>query len=131
MISETRNCQNCKQNFVVEPEDFEFYEKIKVPPPTFCPKCRLQRRLSFLNIFNLYKRKCDSCEKDFISNYPSDIPYTIYCPPCWWSDKRDPFAYGRDYDYSKSFFQQFNELLHDDRFRELQLGLIRSKVRPI
>jgi len=32
--SETRICQNCQQEFIVEPEDFLFYEKMKVPPPT-------------------------------------------------------------------------------------------------
>jgi len=26
MIAETKNCQNCKQAFTIEPEDFEFYE---------------------------------------------------------------------------------------------------------
>ena len=31
MKSETRNCQNCKKDFVIEPDDFSFYEKIKVP----------------------------------------------------------------------------------------------------
>ena len=30
MNSETKTCQNCKQNFIIEPEDFEFYAKIKV-----------------------------------------------------------------------------------------------------
>jgi len=45
MKSETKNCQNCKKDFTIEPEDFNFYEKIKVPPPTFCPECRLQRRI--------------------------------------------------------------------------------------
>jgi len=29
MTSETKTCQNCKQNFVIEPEDFKFYEKIR------------------------------------------------------------------------------------------------------
>ena len=32
MNSETKTCQNCKQSFIIEPEDFEFYEKMKVPP---------------------------------------------------------------------------------------------------
>jgi hypothetical protein len=32
---ETKICQNCKKNFIIEPDDFGFYEKIKVPPPTF------------------------------------------------------------------------------------------------
>ena len=37
MNSETKNCQNCHTNFVIVPDDFSFYEKIKVPTPTFCP----------------------------------------------------------------------------------------------
>ena len=110
MMQETRNCQNCKQNFVIEPEDFDFYTKIDVPPPTFCPMCRLQRRLAFFNIFNLYKRPCALCKKDFISMYSPDSPYVVYCSKCWWSDKWDVFEYGRDYDFSRPFFEQFKEL---------------------
>ena len=113
MNPETKQCQNCKQNFVIEPEDFLFYEKIKVPPPTFCPKCRLQRRLAFLNIFNLFSRQCDLCKKDILAIYAKDAPYKVYCPSCWWSDKWDWASYGRDYDFSRPFFEQFNELLHE------------------
>ena len=28
MNSETKQCQNCMNNFIIEPEDFLFYEKI-------------------------------------------------------------------------------------------------------
>jgi RNA polymerase subunit RPABC4/transcription elongation factor Spt4 len=37
---ETKNCQNCKKDFNIEPDDFSFYEKMKVPVPTWCPECR-------------------------------------------------------------------------------------------
>lgn len=56
MISQTKQCQNCKNFFVIESEDFEFYEQIKVPPPTFCWECRLQRRMVFRNERALYRR---------------------------------------------------------------------------
>ena len=36
MNREQRICQSCKKEFTIEPEDFLFYEKIKVPAPTFC-----------------------------------------------------------------------------------------------
>ena len=51
MKSETKQCQNCKKDFIIEPDDFGFYEKIKIPPPTFCPECRMQRRLAWRNDF--------------------------------------------------------------------------------
>ncbi|KKQ23775.1 MAG: hypothetical protein A3G45_02270 [Candidatus Staskawiczbacteria bacterium RIFCSPLOWO2_12_FULL_37_15] len=38
--AEIKNCQNCKKDFTIEPDDFAFYEKIKVPPPVNCPRCR-------------------------------------------------------------------------------------------
>src|SRR3989344_6831578 len=109
--NEKRICQNCKQNFVIELDDFRFYEKIKVPPPTFCPECRRQRRNAWQNTFSLYSRQCDSCEKSIISLYAPDSPITVYCNKCWWSDKWDPKNYAMDYDFSKPLFTQFRKLI--------------------
>lgn len=107
---ETRNCQNCKKDFTIEPDDFSFYEKMKVPPPTFCPPCRFMRRMSWRNDRSLHKRSCDLCTKSFISIYRSNVPFPVYCRECWWSDKWDAVNYGREYDFSKPFFQQVWEL---------------------
>ncbi len=35
----------------------------------------------------------------------------VYDRDIWWSDKWDPFDYGKDYDFSRPFFEQFRELL--------------------
>jgi hypothetical protein len=110
MDSETRQCQNCKKDFVIEPEDFNFYEKMKVPAPTWCPECRLVKRLSWRNERSLYKRKCDLCGQEKILLYPADSHYKVYCYPCWWSDNWNPESYAKDYDFSKPFFDQFREL---------------------
>jgi len=80
MESEIKNCQNCKKDFTIESDDFGFYEKIKVPPPTFCPECRLIRRLSFRNERALYKRKC---EIEFETSYSPDRPEIVYCEKCY------------------------------------------------
>lgn len=108
---ETRNCQNCKKDFTIEPDDFSFYEKIQVPPPTFCPECRFVRRLQFQNERTFYKRNCDLCSKETIMIFPSDSKRTVYCSECWWSDRWDPSSYGVDIDFSKPFLQQYKELL--------------------
>jgi hypothetical protein len=107
---ETRICQNCKRDFTIEPEDFLFYEKIKVPAPTFCPECRLIRRLGNREERSFFKDQCDLCGKEVVSLFSPESNLTVYCSPCWWSDKWDGTEYGRDYDFSKSFFQQFREL---------------------
>ncbi|MFA7000178.1 MAG: hypothetical protein WC241_03635 [Candidatus Paceibacterota bacterium] len=113
MKSETKNCQNCKKDFIIEPDDFSFYEKIKVPPPTFCPECRSQRRMSWRNVRNLYRHKCKAPEHDevIISTYSPEKIFNIYDSKYWWSDKYDSSLYGMDYDFSRPFFLQFAELL--------------------
>ena len=110
-ISETKVCQNCHNEFTIEPDDFAFYEKIKVPPPTWCPDCRLQRRLAFRNERALYKRPCDSCGKNTITMYDVGGGIVNYCGECWWSDKWDALSYGKEYNFSKPFFVQFSELI--------------------
>lgn len=92
------------------PDDFEFYAKIKVPAPTFCPECRTQRRLAFRNERTLYKRKCDLCGKDMISMYPQNTSFPVYCLPCFNSDKWDSLEYGADFKRDVPFLTQFKEL---------------------
>lgn len=110
MDKEKKQCQNCKQEFVIEPDDFAFYEKIKVPPPTFCPECRIVRRMSWRNERTLYHRKCDATGKNIITMFAPEQPLVVYDRDYWWSDNWDQLASGRDYDFQKSFFQQFKEL---------------------
>ncbi|MDA2935601.1 hypothetical protein MYX06_00060 [Patescibacteria group bacterium AH-259-L05] len=110
MKQETKTCQNCKQQFVIEPDDFDFYEKMKVPAPESCPDCRSQERSAFRNESIFYKRKCDASVKQIISIYSQDKPFIVYDQKYWWSDTWDPMEYGRAYDFNKSFFAQFKEL---------------------
>ena len=110
MQSETRQCQNCKKDFVIEPDDFGFYEKIGVPAPTFCPDCRKQRRLSWRNEFVFYNRACDMCKRAIISAYPVETPFPVYCNKCWWSDAWDPKSYEQEIDWNRPFFDQLQEL---------------------
>lgn len=110
MNSETKNCQSCKNQFLIETEDFNFYERIKVPPPKWCPDCRQQRRYSWRNERVLYRRNCDLCGKSTVTIYSPNKPYKVFCPPCWWSDKWNAADYARDFDFSKPFFEQWQEL---------------------
>jgi hypothetical protein len=107
---ESRNCQQCKKSFIIEAEDFGFYKKINAPTPTFCPECRLIRRLSWRNERSLYTRKCDMCGETTISIYNIDYKKNVYCHDCWWSDKWDGRDYGQDVDFSMPFIVQFFEL---------------------
>jgi len=108
--SESRICQNCHQSFLIEPDDFSFYEKIKVPTPTFCPECRMIRRMLWRNCRSLFSRTCSFCEKSIVSMYSSERTKGVCCMDCWNKDERDPFKHGKDYDFSKPFFEQIKVL---------------------
>ncbi|MEK9166271.1 MAG: hypothetical protein AAB846_00890, partial [Patescibacteria group bacterium] len=109
-MMEKRNCQNCKREFAIDDADFNFYGKIKVPAPTWCPECRMIRRMASMGYRILYKGKCDFTDEEVITTLPPDSPHKIYRQDIWWSDKWNPKDYGRDYDFSRSFFEQWAEL---------------------
>jgi hypothetical protein len=113
---ETKECQNCKKDFIIEPEDFSFYEKISstagwlIPSPSWCPDCRFQRRCLFRNERKLFRNLDAITGKEVISLFPKEASFPIYEDKYWWSDKWDPFSYGIDFDRNKPFLAQFLEL---------------------
>ena len=42
--------------------------------------------------------------------YKPDTPFPVYCHDCWWSDTWSPMDYGKEYDFSVPFFEQFARL---------------------
>jgi hypothetical protein len=110
MDEETKICKNCQAPFVIDASDFAFYQKISVPPPTWCPSCRFMRRLAFYPERVFYKRSCDLCGKSMLSHLHPDIK-NVYCQPCFWSDNWDPGSFFREYDPSVPFLQQVDELI--------------------
>ena len=105
-------CQSCKNTFSIEDGDLSFYEKMQVPAPTFCPKCRLFRRLRWWNEHFLFKKRDEHTGNLIFSMYSPSSKVRIYEHDYWWSDKWDPKSYGVDYDFNSTFFEQFSELLH-------------------
>jgi hypothetical protein len=105
-----KQCQNCKIEFTIESDDFSFYEKIKVPPPTFCSGCRLLRRFAYREARPLYRRICNMCNDNIVSIFTEDAPSPVFCSSCWWSDKWNASDYYLEYDFSKPFFEQFYQL---------------------
>jgi hypothetical protein len=106
----TQTCCVSGDKFIVTEKDQDFYKKMGVPFPKLSPDERMRRRLIFRNERSFYKRHCDKCKKEIIAIYPSEISFPVYCPSCWWSDSWDALKYGRDFDFSPSFFKQYFEL---------------------
>jgi len=110
-IVKQKACRQCGNQFPVTDVENAFYKKMAIPSPTLCPHCREQRRLVWRNERHLYYRNSDLSGKPIISTYAPHKPYKVYSPTEWWSDSWNALDYGRDFDFSRSFFEQFDELL--------------------
>lgn len=120
IVVKIKICKDCWIKFEITSKDLEFYEKISpvfggrkfnIPWPTLCPNCRQQRRLAFRNENFFYKRKCDKTWDSMISIYSPDKQMTVYNKKYWWSDDWDSLDYGREFDFSRWFFDQFSDLI--------------------
>jgi hypothetical protein len=129
MKSETKICQNCKKDLTIEPEDFNFYEKVKVPPPTFCPECRMKRRMAWRNERNLFRQKDLLTGENIISTIPPDSGHVVMNETDWWAqEKWNPLSYGKEFDPNKPFLLQLYNLFKEvPRFRINAVRMINSE----
>ncbi len=108
----SRVCTVSGCTFEVSEEDLRWYARWSVPPPRLCPDERARRRMAFANQRTLYHRRCDGSGGKIISNYSPEQKVPVYDIEFWFSDKWDQFASGREFDFERTFFEQFAELLH-------------------
>ncbi len=117
-----QNCRHCTTRFEITDEDLTFYDRVSpvfngnkyaIPPPTLCPDCRQQNRLAFRIDRSLYNRKSSLSGREIVSIYSPDKAVTVYDQEEWWSDTWDALQYGKTYDFSKSFFEQYKELFRE------------------
>ncbi len=113
------SCRLCRSTFVISDADLAFYEKVSpviggktfaIPPPTLCPDCRQQRRMSFRNEHTFYRSTCKCCGRGIVSVLHPNNPTPPYCRDCWFGDSWDAREWGRDFDASRSFFEQLKDL---------------------
>lgn len=103
-------CNNCGQNFNYFPGEKEAYGRFGFALPENCSQCRQLRRLVFRNERTLYYNKSFPSGKQIIALYPKNCPFHIIDQDEWWNDKFDTTIYGRDFDFTRPFFEQFAEL---------------------
>jgi len=114
-----RVCEISGEQFRVEPEDLDFYKTVSpqteegtlpIPPPRCAPPTRLRSMLAFRNERVLYQSKCDITGKRLLSMYNPEGPYRVLDREVWWGDDWDACEFGTDFDFSKTFAENFTTL---------------------
>jgi len=82
---EDREATGCTTAFKIIPQELEFYKKMNLPLPRYCPNCRHHQRLKNRNHLKLYKRTCqkEGCNTEFETTYAPDRPEIVYCEKCY------------------------------------------------
>ena len=109
-MSQQAICAISGQAFEISDKEVELCKRLGVPLPTLCPTERFRVLMAFRNEWKLYRRKCDATGENILSAYAPDSPYKVYQNKIWWGDTWDALEYGRAFDFSRSFFEQFQEL---------------------
>lgn len=91
--------------------ELEFYKTMGVPLPTQDATERRINRMAWATFRTLHSRTCDATGKKILSMYAQDCKHPVYHTDYWWSDSWDALSYGLDFDFSKTFFEQFDMLL--------------------
>lgn len=121
-IIEEKICSDCEKIFSITQEDIDYLDKIiphfgqevyQFPLANSCPDCRQQKRLSFFNERNLYKRQSDFSGKNIISTYSPDKEVKVFDQTEWWGEWFSGLNYWRIYKNQKDFFEQFSQLLKE------------------
>ncbi|MBI4836566.1 MAG: hypothetical protein HY817_04885 [Candidatus Abawacabacteria bacterium] len=114
-----KNCLHCQKDFEITAVDRAFLQQIAptiagklypIPDPNLCPPCRERRRFSFRNDRVLYLRKSSLSGKVMLSIYSPDKVYQVYDHDEWWGNGWDALQFGKEFDFTRPFFEQFAEL---------------------
>ena len=95
----------CTVAFRIIPQELQFYRRMKLPLPQFCPNCRHARRIEWRNPLKLWKRVCQCngvaaenkaypntanhfhgtghCPNGFKTSYAPERPEIVYCEQCY------------------------------------------------
>lgn len=96
-------CSNCKKNYRVIPDEFQFYKQLDIPLPRLCPDCRHVRRVIARGPNKLWNRTCmcggkasgnykntaehfhkdESCPNKFQTPFAPEREEMLYCADCY------------------------------------------------
>lgn len=70
----------------------------------------LREMAAFRPAHSLYQSQCGLSGRSILTSMPPGQGYTVYAIDDWLSDGWDPLSFGRPYNFTRPFFDQFGEL---------------------
>lgn len=109
-MAQQKICALSGQSFTISDQEEEYCRSQNIPLPTISPLERIRAITSFDNCIHLYNGKCAFTGQAILTTLPPELGHPTYSPDVYMSDQWDATSFGRDYDFSRPFFEQFADL---------------------
>ncbi len=93
ILHKTLTCETCQRNYRLVKQEFEFYQKLRIPISRKCFDCRHLDRLHKRRPRTLWTRACmcnktghehaGHCTVEFETSYAPDRPEQVFCEQCY------------------------------------------------
>ena len=83
VCQEIFRCEKSRKNYKVQTPEFQFYKKMNLPIPIYCPDVRHLNRNKLRNPRKLRSSACDSCHQEIQTPLSSESTQDIYCETCF------------------------------------------------
>lgn len=77
------SCSTCPKKYKVLPLEYTILERLNLPIPDHCPKCRESARFAKINVPRFYERNCAKCNTEITTAFAPERPETVYCEKCY------------------------------------------------
>ena len=117
-----RTCSITRQPFLITEAEQDFVERLNramphlkglIPLSNIHPVEVMRRTVAFGNYFYLFHGESAFSRRRQLTRYSPQIHPKICAPEEFWDESIDNTAFGKDYDFSRPFFPQFEEALSD------------------
>lgn len=121
-----QRCELTGRIFTVSEAEQNYCRQNGLPLPRQHPVERIRHLFTFRNRIHLYNSTCALSGVKMFSCIPPAAKRVVYDVDAWESDRWEARNYGRDYDFSRPFFEQYRELLETTPIPNL--AVIRSTM---
>jgi len=83
ILKEIISCTTCDKKYKIASLEFDLLQKMNIPLPSRCLKCREKSLFDKLQMPRLYDRECMKCGKAIRTSYAPERPEIIYCEKCY------------------------------------------------
>ncbi len=83
ILNEVIACTTCPKKYKIIQLEYSILQRLNVPIPDQCPKCRDKNRFAKINPPIFYERNCAKCNEVVTTAFAPERPEVIYCEKCY------------------------------------------------